>query len=106
MEDTQENKPNIQPPTKGPQKPPEDFKWVLFSELAMEFAVITAAPLLIFLFLGNILGFFGLKSAAEWANYHRHNSDWYIVIGLFGAVFISFYSIYKKIREVERKLKK
>jgi magnesium-transporting ATPase (P-type) len=82
------------------------FSWAEFGELAIQFAVITLAPLLIFLFLGNILEFLGLKSASQWANYHRHNSNLYIVIGLLASIFISFYTIFKKIMEIQKRLKK
>lgn len=82
-----------------------DFRWAYFMQLSTEFAVYIAAPLLIFIYLGPILGILGLESAAEWANHQKATSNLYRVSGLLLALFISFYSIFKKVKEAHNILK-
>ncbi len=88
-----------------PTTKPTIFSWALFVELGMEFAVLTALPLLIFIFLGPILRTIGLTEAGNWADHNRQTNNSYKISGIILSITLSFYIIIKKIREIERLIK-
>jgi hypothetical protein len=92
-------------PNPNPIKDSKVFSWELYMHMMVEFGVIIALPLLIFLFLGPILDFIGLDTWAEWAKYNRAESRLYNALGILGAIFISFYAIIKKILGIQKLLK-
>lgn len=82
------------------------FSWAVFGELAIEFAVLIGAPLILFIFLGPLLKLVGLTAQGEYIEYQRLNNKTYTVTGLFIVLFLSFYGIIKKIRHIEQLLRK
>lgn len=91
--------------TKKPIGESKVFNWMLFGQMSIEFAIIIALPLLIFIFLGDILDILGFKQSAIWAKTKKATSNVYNVLGILFAIFLSFYSIISKIRKIEKLIK-
>jgi hypothetical protein len=86
-------------PENGQKKPDEgknirDKKvlGLMLWETGLEFGVMLALPLIIFVYLGKWLD----------TKYNRH---FFVVIGLFPAIGLSCYMIYRKIKDLKRIIK-
>lgn len=101
MTDIQEQK----RPSADQKETPKVFSWVLFAEMGAEFAGIIAAPLIIFVFLSQLLALIGLHDAAEWIRLHKQ-SPAFNAAGIMGAIIISFLLITKKIISIKKILDK
>ena len=65
---------------------------LLLWETGLEFAVIMAAPLIGFIYLGKWLD----------SKYHQ---KFFVILGLFLAIALSSYLVYKKIKDLKKLLK-
>jgi|GEM_PF-5625166 len=82
------------------------FSWGLYTEMAMEFAVLTAAPLLLFIFLGPLLILVGLENAGDWVVRAKRDYALYNIIGVLVAITLTFFMIFRKIKALQEQLKK
>lgn len=95
-----------QNPGRKPETPnPSSKYWPILIEAGFEFAFAIAAPLLLFIFLENILTLVGLHAAGAWVADKRDHSPGYNLSGLLIALVLGFYMVYKKIKEIAIQLK-
>lgn len=83
---------NLKNPEENDKKMTTKVGYFLLLELGLEFAVILALPLLVFVYLG------------KWLD-QRLNTNFLVVIGILLALSFSSLLIYKKIIEVKKLLK-
>ncbi len=81
---------------------PKVFSWALYSEVGIEFAILIALPLLIFVFLGQILKFAGFEDWANWALINKRSSPLYNIVGLLISLVLSILLVANKVRQIKK----
>ena len=84
-----ENQENSQKETQQEIKAKKAAVWSQLMEIGIDFAAYLAVPLLAFVYAGKWLD----------VKYHRH--DLLVIIGLFLALALSWYLIFKKIKAIK-----
>ncbi|OGE86179.1 MAG: hypothetical protein A3J48_00800 [Candidatus Doudnabacteria bacterium RIFCSPHIGHO2_02_FULL_46_11] len=80
-------------PTKPQKQAKEYFNPLSLLGFAFDFAFLIAVPLVVFIFLGRWLD-------------NRGGTEYWVIVGILFALVVSSVGVYKRIKQIEKRLKK